>query len=193
MKVVLRLCFLLLVVSFASGCSVNFKNVGVATDGTAYANSLTSDQKASIKGLEAEIMKLNPSVDQREASSVAYNAVVYPMYLSNKYKLVWPPSLQNIFVNSGVRQRGLCYQWTSDMLTHLRKQNYRTLEFTWTIANRATKNEHNTAVVVAKGQSWREGVILDPWRNSGNLYWNKVKDDPKYKWSLFTPKKNAKY
>lgn len=193
MNVMFRLCFLLLVVSLASGCSVNFKNVGVATDGTAYANSLTSAQKASIEGLEAEIMKLNPSVDPKEASSVAYNAVVYPMHLSNKYKLVWPPSLQNIFVNSGVRQRGLCYQWTSDMLTHLRKQHYRTLDFTWTIANRATKHEHNTAVVVAKGQSWREGVILDPWRNSGNLYWNRVQDDPKYKWSLFIPKKNAVY
>ena len=187
MAMMLRLCFLLFVISFASGCAVNFKNVGVADDGKAFANKLTSDQKKSIEGLRQEIMSLSPSVDRREASEVAYNAVVYPMHLSNKYNLVWPPSLQNIFVNSGIRQRGLCYQWTTDMLKHMRAGNYQTVDFTWTIANRATKHEHNSAVVVAKGQSWEKGILLDPWRNSGNLYWNKVRNDPKYKWVLYKP------
>lgn len=187
MATVYRLCFLLLVVSFASGCAVNYKNVGVANDGTAFANNLTSDQKESIEGLRQEIMNLSPSVDRREAAEAAYNAVVYPMHLSNKYSLVWPPSLQNIFVNSGLRERGLCYQWTSDMLKHMRTRNYKTLDFTWTISNRGTKHEHNSAVVVAKGQSWETGILLDPWRNSGNLYWNKVMNDPKYKWNLFKP------
>jgi len=189
MAAVYRLCFLLLIVGFSSGCAVNYKNVGVANDGTAFANNLTSDQKESINGLRQEIVNLSPSVDPREASQAAYNAVVYPMHLSNKYNLVWPPSLQNIFVNSGIRERGLCYQWTSDMLSHMRAQNYKTIDFTWTISNRATKHEHNSAVVVAKGQSWQKGILLDPWRNSGNLYWNKVTDDPKYKWSLFTPRR----
>ena len=189
MQLMFRLCFLLLFASFASGCAVNYKNVGVANDGQVYANSLTTDQKNSIEGLKKEIMSLSPSVDPREASEVAYNAVVYPMHLSNKYKLVWPPSLQNIFVNSGVRQRGLCYQWTTDMLKHLRSKNYRTVDFTWTIANRAKHDEHNSAVVVAKGQPWYTGILLDPWRNSGNLYWNKVTEDPKYKWVLYVKKK----
>jgi hypothetical protein len=131
-------------------------------------------------------MALGENVDAKEASNVAYNAVVYPMHLSNKYKLVWPPSLQNIFVNSGVKPRGLCFQWTRDMLKHLRSQNYKTLDFTWTISNRATRDEHNSAVVVAKGDSWQKGILLDPWRNSGNLYWQVVTDDPKYKWVLYT-------
>lgn len=189
MMTAFRLCFLFLVISLTSGCAVSYKNVGVANDGKAYANNLTSDQKQSIEGLRKEILGLSPSIDRREASEIAYNAVVYPMHLSNKYKLVWPPSLQNIFVNSGVKNRGLCYQWTTDMLKHMKSRNYRTVDFTWTIANRATKDEHNSAVVVAKGQPWHTGILLDPWRNSGNLYWNKVQDDPKYKWILYIPKK----
>ncbi len=189
MVAVFRLVLLLLVVSFTSACSVNFKNVGVASDGSAYASSLTAAQKESIKGLRDAIRGLDPSVDPREASEVAYNAVVYPMHLSNKYNLVWPPSLQNIFVNSGVRSRGLCYQWTTDMLKHLRSRHYKTVDFTWAIANRAEHNEHNSAVVVAKGKPWYTGILLDPWRNSGNLYWNTLDKDPKYKWALYTPKK----
>lgn len=189
MATILRLSFLLLIVSFASGCAVNYKHVGVANDGKAYANKLTSAQQKSIDGLRQEITNLSPSVDRREAAEVAYNAVVYPMHLSNQYNLVWPPSLQNIFVNSGIRERGLCYQWTADMLKHMRAHQYRTLDFTWTISNRATKDEHNSAVVKVKGQSWDRGILLDPWRNSGNLYWNRVSDDPKYKWSLYKPLK----
>ncbi len=180
-----RLMLLLFIVSFTTGCTVNFKNVGLTNDGNAYAKSLTFDQKKSIKGLRQAILQLDLSVDPKEATDVAYNAVVYPMYLTNKYNLVWPPSLQNIFVNSGIRQRGLCYQWTTDMLKHLRAKNYRTVDFTWTIANRAKHDEHNSAVVVAKGKPWYTGILLDPWRNSGNLYWKRVTDDPKYKWSLY--------
>jgi len=186
MRTVFRLIIVGMVLSFLNGCAVRYNSVGLANNGQAYAHQLTTSQKDSIAGLTKAIMALGDNVDAKEASSVAYNAVVYPMYLSNKYKLVWPPSLQNIFVNSGVKSRGLCFQWTRDMLKHLRSQNYKTLDFTWTISNRATRDEHNSAVVVAKGNSWQQGILLDPWRNSGNLYWQAVRDDPKYKWILYT-------
>jgi hypothetical protein len=65
----------------------------------------------------------------------------------------------------------------------MRAQNYRTLGFTWVISGRGTSDEHNTAVVVAKGKPWHTGIILDPWRNSGNLYYSYVKDDKKYIWT----------
>lgn len=185
MTVVVRLMIAGIILSFLQGCTVRYDSVGVTKQGQAYAQQLTSDQKDSIAGLTKAIMNLGDHVDPKEANSVAYNAVVYPMHLSNKYQLVWPPSLQNIFVNAGVRERGLCFQWTRDMLKHLRSKNYKTVDFTWTISNRATRDEHNSAVVVAKGDSWQQGILLDPWRNSGNLYWNAVQDDPKYKWNLY--------
>jgi len=186
MTMIFRLMIVGIALSFLNGCAVRYNEVGVADNGKAYAHQLTSEQKQSIAGLKKAIMNLGENVDTGEAESVAYNAVVYPMHLSNKYKLVWPPSLQNIFVNSGVKPRGLCFQWTRDMLKHLRSQNYQTLDFTWTISNRATGDEHNSAVVIAKGDVWQNGILLDPWRNSGNLYWQAVTDDPKYKWNLYT-------
>jgi hypothetical protein len=185
MMMMLRFLIVTLVFMLLNCCTVRYKEVGVASDGQAYAHQLSSAQKESIAGLTQAITQLGANVNPREAADVAYNAVVYPMYLSNKYQLVWPPSLQNIFVNAGVKERGLCYQWARDMLAHLRSHEYQTLDFVWTISNRATKDEHNSAVVIAKGDPWQKGILLDPWRNSGNLYWQGVMSDPKYKWTLY--------
>lgn len=169
-----------------SACSVNYNNVNVApTTGKAYSPQLSYEQQDSIEALSKAIAALDPSVDPKEARDVAYQAVVYPMHLSNEYDLVWPPSLQNIFVNSGSKQRGLCFQWATDMLIHLRKMNVQTLDFKWAIAKRGTRREHNTAVVTAKGKPIENGIVLDPWRGSGTLYWVAVPDDPKYQWSLY--------
>lgn len=182
-----KISFIIILSAFLSACSVNYKNVGVdQPTGRSYANSLSSEQKRSIEDLRKAIIALDPGVDPREARETAYEAVVYPMHLSNEYQLVWPPSLQNIFVNSGSKPRGLCFQWATDMLTQLKKLNPETLDFHWGIAKRGTRHEHNTAVVTAKGKPFNSGIILDPWRGSGNLYWLPVTEDPKYEWVLYT-------
>jgi len=46
--------------------------------------------------------------------------------------------------------------------------------------------EHSTLVVAARDKGVPDGIVLDPWRNSGDLYWNHVKDDTKYPWVQFT-------
>jgi hypothetical protein len=43
-------------------------------------------------------------------------------------------------------------------------------------------SEHNALVIIKKGGSIDEGIVIDPWRNSGKLYFCKIKDDKKYKW-----------
>jgi hypothetical protein len=42
--------------------------------------------------------------------------------------------------------------------------------------------QHSTAVVSAKGDTMAEGIVLDPWRYGGFLYWSLVPDDPRYDW-----------
>jgi len=46
--------------------------------------------------------------------------------------------------------------------------------------------EHSTLVVAAKGKGVPDGIVLDPWRFSGELFWSHVKDDKKYPWVQFT-------
>jgi hypothetical protein len=40
---------------------------------------------------------------------------------------------------------------------------------------------HSTVVVTARNQPFEKGLVLDPWRNSGRLYWIPVKAD-RYPW-----------
>jgi hypothetical protein len=52
----------------------------------------------------------------------------------------------------------------------------------WGVAHRGSElREHNSVVVTARGQKFEEGIVLDPWRNSGELYWARVKND-RYPW-----------
>jgi hypothetical protein len=46
--------------------------------------------------------------------------------------------------------------------------------------------EHNCVVITAEGQDFFRGIVLDPWRNSGNLYWARVTADS-YPWKVLPP------
>lgn len=67
-------------------------------------------------------------------------------------------------------------------MTHLKKQKYKTVDFRWGVSDKGGEEEHNSVVVVAKGASFESGIILDPWRNSGDLYWTRIGYDKKFKW-----------
>jgi len=93
---------------------------------------------------------------------------------------------RTVLVNYGYREDGLCWQWTRDMAKHIQARNWKSFDFFHGTANRRRYNEHNSLVVTAKGKGVRESMLLDPWRNSGELYWKMAKDDPEYYWTRFT-------
>jgi hypothetical protein len=170
-----------------SGCSVSYDNVKLENGNRPIARILTNKQKISINNLAKALKALGSSTSKAEANAIAYDAVVYPMILANQYNLVYPPQLQNMLVNGKRRDRGLCWQWADDMTAHMEKKNLQTFDLVRGTANRKLKNEHNSLVVVAKGASFYTGILLDPWRNSGELYWEKVTqdEDPQYTWHKF--------
>lgn len=181
--------FSLLFVSISqlSGCSVNYDNVKMENGQRPIARILTNEQKRSINNLARTLKALGSDTSQAEADAIAYDAIVYPMVLANQYDLVYPPQLQNMLVNGRQRNRGLCWQWADDMTAHMEKKNLQTFDLLRGTANRRLKNEHNSLVVVAKGANFYTGILLDPWRNSGELYWTQVTedDDPQYTWHKF--------
>ena len=168
------------------GCSVSYDNVKMEGN-RPVARILTNKQKKSIADLSRALKALGPNTSQAEADDIAYDAIVYPMVLANQYNLVYPPQLQNVLVNAKYRDRGLCWQWADDMTAHMKKKNLKTFDLLRGVANRRLKNEHNSLVVVAKGADFNTGILLDPWRNSGELYWTKVTEDedPQYTWGEF--------
>jgi hypothetical protein len=168
------------------GCApVHYDNVYLSADGKPVAKKLTEEQQDSINKLRTALIALGNNTSVEEAESIAYDAVVYPLILANKWDLMSPPQYHNMLVNAGRRPRGLCYQWAEDLTALMRKKNLRTFDLHHGMAFRHTKDEHNSLIVSAKGDDLREGIVLDPWRFSGVLYWSKVVDDKKHPWIKF--------
>ncbi len=168
------------------GCArVHYDDVYLSPDGKPLAKKLTQEQQDSINKLRVALIALGDNTSAIEAESIAYDAVVYPLILANKWELMSPPQYHNMLVNAGKRPRGLCYQWAEDLTALMRKKNLRTFDLHHGMAFRHTKDEHNSLIVSAKGDDLSKGIVLDPWRFSGILYWSKVADDKKHPWIKF--------
>lgn len=137
-----------------------------------------------VSRLAAGIRALGPRVDPEEADRAARIAISYPKQLAREYQVTDSPLIHNIKVNSGLRPRGLCWHWADDMQARLAMENFKTLELHRAIANAdsAILIDHSTVIVSQRGDDMFDGMVLDPWRYGGVLYWSEVLEDKKYKW-----------
>ena len=183
-----RLAAILLAFLLSTGCAA-VRYVNVQYDKTTKVSRITqldTVQQNKVDALEKAVLSLADNIDPQEAKYVAYEGVVHSMVLANQYELVSSPLWQNVLVNYGFRENGLCWQWTRDMGKQLGKKTLKTLDFHHAVAFRGNPwKEHSTLVVTAKGEMVPDGIVLDPWRDSGVLYWNFVPKDTKYPWVLF--------
>lgn len=170
-----------------SGCSVHYDTVDFDKEKKiTVVPAIEGGDQVKIKDLTKAIISLSPdTVDPDEAAWVAREAVLYPKYLANQYGLMWPPNYQNVLVNLGKREKGLCYQWARDMDAHIGKRKYKTLTMARAVANQGGMYEHNVLTVAAKGHGIDDAIILDPWRHNSILYWVRTKDDPNYQWTKY--------
>ncbi len=147
-------------------------------------NTPTAPKQNNIKTKKLENLIDTLHVDKKEAKDLAKKTIIYSKSLVKEYNLVKPPLFQNFLVNVGLRKKGLCWQFAYDMLSFVKKQNYKSFDYYIGGANIGDYwSEHNVLVLTCKGCSFKDGILLDPWRNSGNLYFSKLKDDKDYIWS----------
>jgi hypothetical protein len=143
-------------------------------------NSLSfADDVNKIERLKQELIAIG--ANKQEAQELATLAVVHSKTLANSYNLASPPQYHNFLVNSGQRERGLCYHFVQDLDKEIQSRHFKSFRFKWGVANQNKLNEHNVIVVLGKNTKWEDGIILDAWRNSGELFFTKVKDDKEYK------------
>ena len=121
-------------------------------------------------------------MSRQDAARAAARAHETASDLKREYRVAGPPQFHNFLVNAGIRRRGLCHQWTRDLMAQLGALKLKTLDLHWGIARAGTLREHNTVVVTAKRQPFANGIVLDPWRRSGRLYVGRVAGD-RYPWS----------
>ena len=108
-------------------------------------------EQQRIADLRLAILSLDDSVDPGEAHQAATIAIEYPLQLAREYEITDPPLVHNMKVNLGVKPRGLCVDWTHDLLTRLQQERFHSLDLHWGIANfeNAFQLEHSTVIISA--------------------------------------------
>jgi hypothetical protein len=152
---------------FLAGCAV-----------TAPAVSQTK-----IMELSRLLYALDTNIPQDEAIRLSRDIFHETQKLTKEFELTSPPVFHNFLVNIGIRKKGLCYHWSDALYMHFLQKKYPHFEFHLLGANIGKYfSEHNALVVVSKKGEVLDGVLIDPWRNSGKLYFSKVGKDKKYQW-----------
>lgn len=139
------------------------------------------DEK-SIKGFRDAIVALAPSVDPREAELISITAHTTSRSLAREYRVVGPPIFQNFLIHIGVRQRGYCFDFARDIGARLKELKPRTLVLHWGESFAGTRQENNCLVITARGQPFRDGIVIDAWRHGGRLFWRSVSKDRQNVW-----------
>lgn len=138
----------------------------------------------NVAALAKSIQALGPDVDPGEAMRAAEIAFSYTRELAISYEIVDPPLIHNTKVNLGIKPRGLCWHWAEDMEKRLSAEGFQTLDMQRAIASpdNPFRIDHSTALIVARGDPMEDGIVLDPWRFGGTLYWGAVAEDDRYDW-----------
>lgn len=138
---------------------------------------------SEVERLQATIQAMRADVDPQEAARAASIAFTHTRELAIQYEITDPPLVHNTKVNMGLRPRGLCWHWAEDMEKRLDAEGFETLEMHRAIAEgRGIRIDHSTAIIGAKGDDYTRGVVLDPWREGGTLFFAPVAEDTRYFW-----------
>ena len=160
-----RLTGLILVLLF-SGCTL--------------AGPPPSDGRVPQALLSADLVQLLGYHDP-ESDRLARAVLARTAELAQAYQVQKPALWHNILVNMGLRERGLCCHWTRDLLQTIRALDLQKYRAAWAVSRHGTRREHNSVVILAPGKPFAGGLVLDPWRKAGDLYWAPVTTDV-YPW-----------
>ena len=138
---------------------------------------------ADVAELTRTLLGMGADVDPGEAARAAQVAFDYTRQLAIEYQITDPPLIHNTKVNMGPRPRGLCWHWAEDMERRLDAEAFETLAMHRAIAEgRGVRIDHSTAIISQKGDRYGDGVVLDPWRQGGVLFFAPVVEDTRYFW-----------
>ena len=139
--------------------------------------------RADVDELALEIRNLGPDVDPTEARRAAEISYSYSPQLKRDWNVTDSPIVHNAKVINGFRDYGLCNDWAQAMTRRLQQENFQTLDVHWATSPPTTfRIIHHSAAISARGDSLKDGVILDPWRQSGDLFWGEISEDDRYNW-----------
>ncbi len=148
------------------------------------STSVPTYAQSDVNELERTLRDLGPEVDPAEATRAAQIAFSYSRQLAIDYNVTTSPIIHNALVNEGKKERGLCVDYAEDMQRRLNQEGFKTLQIHRAIALPKTlfNIDHSTAIISRRGDDMYAGVVLDPWRDAGDLFWSRTREDTRYNW-----------
>jgi hypothetical protein len=138
----------------------------------------TVDLKSKLIGLHHDT---NNSEMCAEADALA-KAIVQKLYdISQEYSISVSAIVNNILINTGIKEKGFCYHYVEDLMKILREREWRFFDIHWGEAWAGTFRENNALVITGKGSPFETGLAIDSWRSAGKPFWTKVEGD-RYPW-----------
>ncbi|MCB4742876.1 MAG: hypothetical protein LGB68_01775 [Sulfurovum sp.] len=130
------------------------------------------------------LTRLSPEAPYLENVRLAEDIVHYSHTLEIKFDRHTYPWLHNFLVNVGLKERGLCYHYSDALYQYLKQQYYPHFTFHQAGANIGEYfYEHNVLVILSsKWSHFEEGIVIDVWREPGNIFISNIKDDAIYQW-----------
>jgi hypothetical protein len=170
-----QLFLLFLTIFIFTACGTKYKNINLNTK-----QSYTQNMKK----LANDILKLSNNINKEEAHIFSHDAIRYSKVLASRYEVTTPALFHNALINMNLKTRGYCYHYANDLHEYFRKKRFNTFYFIRAVALRGKYFEHSSLVLTRDDLSFEDSLVLDAWRDTGDLFWSKVKDDKKYDWEI---------
>lgn len=138
----------------------------------------------SSKKLSTLISKSSKHIDKQEAEEFSKNIILYSSFLAKSYEVNTHPLIHNTLINLNLKEKGLCYHYANDLLKYIKYKNFKSFKFKKIVSNRNDYFEHTALILTRDDISFENSIVLDAWRDAGNLYFSRVKNDKKYIWEL---------
>lgn len=110
-----------------------------------------------------------PKVDA-EAQAISTTAARAAAKISRQFRVVGPAWFHNCLVNTGLRERGLCWHYMEEMFLHLAPLDPMAFDLHCGVRDSGSLFfEHHCVVITARGDPFATGLVLDPWTRGGRL------------------------
>lgn len=129
----------------------------------------------------APIKPATRDIAEQEAEDIAIRMVTTTRTLSKQFNMINSAILNNVLVNTGVKEGGQCYQWVRGLIVELPPKPYQVFERIWGGAYVNRFLENNGVIFTVRGQDLQTGILYDAWRAHGHPWWRFVKKDH-YPW-----------
>jgi hypothetical protein len=137
-----------------------------------------------VKKLTNLILSTSNKINLQEAKKFSYDVITFSKYLANEYEIQTTALIHNSLINLNLKKRGFCYHYTNDLKKYLKTKEFKTFKLIKAVSKRDEYFEHTSLVLTRDDLEFKDSIVLDAWRNTGILFFKKIKDDTRYKWEI---------